>query len=62
MSIISDPSGDPSSGRVMKLLSFIVAVLLAGYSVYSGNPAIEYVLAFLSVAMGAELVQKVTGK
>jgi hypothetical protein len=59
---LSDPDGDKSSGRLMKLCSFFIATGLALYGAATKGDTSQYVYIFLGVAMSAELVQKVTGK
>lgn len=59
---IQDGDGDLSSGRLVKIVSFIVAIILAGYGLYTGNDATWYVSTFLAVALGSEIAQKATGK
>jgi len=62
MHFLQDGDGDLSSGRLVKIASFIVAVGLAVYGLYTGNDATWYVASFLAVALGSEVAQKATGK
>ena len=76
--MLGDPSGDISSGRVMKMQAFWTALGLAGTGVVAlivltligkadmAGSLKEYILTavgmFLGVAVSAEVTQKVTGK
>ena len=76
LGMFRDPQGDFSSGRFIKVFSFFVAVLLAGFlcivlwktsKTIPADPnlvnAVSWVIgAFLGVATGSELVQKITGR
>lgn len=57
MGFFKNAEGDLSSGRLMKLLSFIIAVVLA-FLKY------DYLVIgiFAGIAVGSEIVQKATGK
>lgn len=59
---LTDADGNRSSGRLVKVAAFIVAVALAFYGLATGRDASAYVFAFLGIAGLAETVQKVTGK
>ena len=59
---LQDTNGNRSSGRLMKLLSFLVAVGLAAYGVFLKYDSSMLVSLFLGVALGSEITQKVTGK
>lgn len=72
--LFADPNGDTSSGRVMKIISFIIAGALAFIGVWIlvkadtqnavalGDYIFKAIVAFLAVATSAEVVQKVTGR
>lgn len=73
MTFLQDGGGNQSSGRLVKLISLFLAglVALGGFTVLiiqkNSNPDLaNYCLlitsAFLTVATGSEIVQKVTGK
>jgi hypothetical protein len=59
---LQDANGNNSSGRLMKLLSFVVAIGLAIYGVFLQYDSSVLVSLFLGVALGSEIAQKVTGK
>lgn len=73
---LQDGEGDKSSGRLIKVLSFVVASITAGASLTIGTMAlfgdkldgssfvalaIGLVTSFLAVAIGSEITQKTTG-
>jgi hypothetical protein len=63
MGYLDGPSGEKSSGRLIKVASFLVAVGLAIAGILqSGAADVATVALFLGVALGAEVAQKVTGK
>ena len=57
-----DGEGDLSSGRLIKILSFIVAVGLAVYGIFMKYDSSLLVSLFLGVALGSEIAQKASGK
>ena len=59
---LQDKDGNNSSGRLIKILSFVVAVGLAGYGIFLKYDSSIMVSLFLGVALGSEITQKVTGK
>jgi hypothetical protein len=61
LGVLKDPSGDFSSGRVVKVGSWIVAIALALMGVIYRVDTSIYVGAFLGVALGSEITQKTTG-
>ena len=76
LGIFADPQGDFSSGRFIKVFSLCAAVIIAGFLIAGlfifnkidpADPAIVNALmwslgAFLGVAAGSEIVQKMTGR
>ena len=76
LGFFTDPQGDKSSGRLVKVSSFFVACVLAGFLIYSllsfskdkqADPNVLNSIniaigGFLTVAVGSEGIQKLTGK
>jgi hypothetical protein len=63
---LQDGDGNNSSGRLIKVASFIVACIIAGFMLFVKDAQNNYTIlaigSFLSIAIGTEITQKVTGK
>lgn len=73
LGFLYDPNGDLSSGRLIKILSFVMSAVMAiggviaiAFVPVSGPTLSGYcstiAAMFLATATGTELIQKVTGK
>jgi hypothetical protein len=73
LGFFTDPQGDFSSGRLIKIFSFVVAVVIGVGVVFAmsfvkdaavaeqmSDYSLKLVAMFLGTATGAELVQKIT--
>jgi hypothetical protein len=67
LGFLSDSNGDLSSGRLIKLSSFVIAVILAFLAILvipvaKFDIAFKIIVSFLGLAGASEVVQKITGK